>query len=74
MWESKKNYWKRVFFSVLRKKNAKTDTNQPISRSRKTLPKMYILSVFEIVTYKKTGKWIQSTLYSETKGYCEKSV
>ncbi len=35
------------------KKNAKTDANQPISRSRKTLPKRYILSVFELVTYKK---------------------
>ncbi len=26
--------------------NAKTDANQPISRSSKTLPKMYILSFF----------------------------
>ncbi len=35
------------------KKNAKTVGNQPISISIKTLPKMYILSVFELVTYKK---------------------
>ncbi len=34
-------------------KNAKKDTNQPIRRNRKTSPKTYILSVFELVTYKK---------------------
>ncbi len=37
-------------------KNTKTDGNQPISRSRKTLPKIYILRVFELVTYKKNAK------------------
>ncbi len=48
----KQNYWKRVF-SVFYVENAKTDANQPKWRNRITLPKRYILSVFEIVTYKK---------------------
>ncbi len=48
------------------------DGNQPISRNRKTLLKSYILSVFEFVTYKKTRKLMQSTLYWETKGHCKK--
>ncbi len=74
MWESKRKLQKTCLLNVLRRKTLKTDTNQPISRSRKTLPKMYILSVFELVTYKKKKKLIQSTLYWETKGHCEKSV
>ncbi len=61
--KAKQNYWKRV--SVLRKKNAKTDANQPISRSRKTLPKRYILSVFELVTYKKKRENWCKALYIE---------
>ncbi len=48
----KQNYWKRVF-SVFYVKNAKTDGNKQIWRNRITLPKIYILSVFEPVTYKK---------------------
>ncbi len=48
----KQNYWKRVF-SVFYVENAKTVANQPKWRNRITLPKMYILSVFEIVTYKR---------------------
>ncbi len=35
------------------KKNAKMDAKQLISRNRKTLLKSYILSDFELVTYKK---------------------
>ncbi len=37
-------------------------------KNRITLPKKYILSVFDIVTYKKTRKWMESTLYWEAKG------
>ncbi len=48
----KQNYWKHVF-SVFYVKNAKTDANRPIWRNRKTLPKRYILSIFELVTNKK---------------------
>ncbi len=32
------------------------DGNQPISGNRKTLPKRYIWSVFELFTYKKNAK------------------
>ncbi len=48
----KQNYWKRVF-SVFYVKNAKTDANRQIWRNRITLPKRYILSIFELVTNKK---------------------
>ncbi len=47
------------------KKNAKTVANKPISRSRKTLPKLYILSVFELVTYKKKKKKTQNLINVE---------
>ncbi len=42
-----------VFFSVFYVKNAKTDANRPIWRNIITLPKSYILSIFELVTNKK---------------------
>ncbi len=49
----KQNYWKRVF-SVFYVKNAKKkDGNRPIWRNKITLPKSYILSIFELVTNKK---------------------
>ncbi len=52
---------KKRVFSVFYVENAETDANQPISTNRKTLPKRYILSVFVLVTYKKTGKLMQNT-------------
>ncbi len=53
----KQNYWKRVF-SVFYVENAKKNANQAKWRNRITLPKRYILSVFEIVTYKKReNRW-----------------
>ncbi len=48
----KENYWKRVF-SLFYVENTEADANQPVWRNRITLPKRYILSVFELVTYKK---------------------
>ncbi len=48
-------------------------TNQ-YQETEKTLQKRYILSVFELVTYKKMLKLIQSTLYWETEGHCEKCI
>ncbi len=74
MWKSKRKLLKTCLLSVLRRKTINLmETNQYLE-AEKTLPKVYILSVFELVTYIKRGKWIQSTLYWERKGYCEKNV
>ncbi len=74
MWESKRKLLKTCLLSVSRRKTLKLIQTNQYQQAEKTLPKMYILSVFELATYKKTRKWIQSTLYWETKGQCEKSV
>ncbi len=74
MWESKRKLLKTCLFSVLRRKTLKLIQTNQYQQAEKTLPKMYILSIFELATYKKTRKRIQSTLYWETKGQCKKSV
>ncbi len=33
--------------------------------------KRYILNVFELLTFKKMRKWMESTLYWDTKGHYE---
>ncbi len=40
-------------FQRFTKKKAKTDANQPMWKNTISLPKIYILSVFKLVTYKK---------------------
>ncbi len=73
MWESKRKLLKMCLLSVLRRKTLKLLQTNQYQEAEKTLPKIYILSVFELVTYKKNTKLIQNTLYWETKGHCEKS-
>ncbi len=74
MWESKRKLLKTCLFSVLRRKTLKLIQTNQYQQAEKTLPKIYILSVFELATYKKTRKWMQSTPYWETKGHSEKRV
>ncbi len=73
MWESKRKLLKTCLLSVLRRKTLKRMQTNQYQEVEKTLLKRYILSVFEL-TYKKTRKLMQSTLYWERKGHCEKSV
>ncbi len=56
MWESKRKLLKTCLFSVLRRKTLKLIQTNQYQQAEKTLPKMYILSVFELVTYKKNAK------------------
>ncbi len=58
----------RIFFFVIHlhnryRKRYKVRNRKRYIGTRKTLPKRYILSVFELVTYKQREKLMQSTLY-----------
>ncbi len=55
-----KKVTENVFSQCFIQKNGKTYAKQPISRNRKTFQKKYILSVFELVTYKKRAKWCKA--------------
>ncbi len=56
MWESITKLLKKCLFSVLRRKTLKLIQTNQYQQAEKTLPKMYILSVFELATYKKNVK------------------
>ncbi len=58
----KKKKTEKVSFQCFTKRNVKTDANQRIWRNRITLPKRYILSVFELLTFKK-GEYGWKALY-----------
>ncbi len=66
------SYWKRVFSVFYVEKNAKTNAKQPISRNRKTLLKRYILSVFELITYKKRENWCKALYIGKQKDIARK--
>ncbi len=77
MWESKRKLLKTCLLSVLRTKTLKLIQTNQYQEAEKHYQKMYILNVFEPVTYKKKKKrkkLIQSTLYWETNGHCAKSL
>ncbi len=74
MWESKRKLLKTCLFSVLRRKTLKLIQTNQYQQAEKNITKNVYFEGFELATYKKTRKRIQSTLYWETKGQCEKSV
>ncbi len=53
MWESKRKLLKTCLFSVLCRKTLKLIQTNQYQQAEKTFLKMYILSVFELATYKK---------------------